>query len=117
MTFVHDDVDWPALLQIVATAADRSIALVEKDYWVTHTLWSMLGQAGLPTLLETLRQEDRVTMPAPAHPALNPSDSERWRELHAAWEAIAPMFWGERIALEDACAEIRVFLTELAGSG
>ena len=44
MTFVHDDVEWPALLQIVATAADRSIALVEKDYWVTHTLWSMLGQ-------------------------------------------------------------------------
>jgi hypothetical protein len=44
MNFVHKDPEWPDLLRIVATAVDRSVALVEKDYWVTHTLWALLHQ-------------------------------------------------------------------------
>jgi hypothetical protein len=44
MGFVHDDPEWGKLLQIVSRAVDRPIALVEKDYWVPHTLWAMLHQ-------------------------------------------------------------------------
>lgn len=46
MRFIHEDDDFAAL--ILAVAADRRIlpALVEKDYWVTHTLWA-LHQVGL----------------------------------------------------------------------
>ena len=40
MKFIHDASDFEAL--IAAVGADRNIALplVEKDYWVTHTLWA-----------------------------------------------------------------------------
>lgn len=44
MTFVHEDDEWRQLLRIVADDVGRGIALVEKDYWVTHTLWAMLDQ-------------------------------------------------------------------------
>ena len=44
MTFVHDDEDFEALLQIVAERQGLGIALVEKDYWVTHTLWALHDQ-------------------------------------------------------------------------
>lgn len=42
--FVHDSRDWDALLLIVATAVKRDVALVEKDYWVTHALWAIHEQ-------------------------------------------------------------------------
>lgn len=45
MSFVHEDQDFDALLQIVANERQLSLALVEKDYWVTHALWA-LHQAG-----------------------------------------------------------------------
>ena len=38
MSFVHDDPDFPELLRIVAERRGLGVALVEKDYWVTHTL-------------------------------------------------------------------------------
>lgn len=41
MTFVHEDADFPALLNIVARERGIVAALVEKDYWVTHTLWAL----------------------------------------------------------------------------
>ena len=44
MTFVHDDADFDALLQIVALKRGLGVALVEKDYWVTHTLWALHAQ-------------------------------------------------------------------------
>ncbi len=44
MSFVHDDADFDALLQIVAGARGIGVALVEKDYWVTHTLWALHEQ-------------------------------------------------------------------------
>lgn len=41
MKFVHEDREWHDL--VLRTASSRRIdpALVEKDYWVTHTLWSL----------------------------------------------------------------------------
>ena len=46
MTFIHEDPEFPELLAIVQRhLADQGVALsealVEKDYWVTHTLWSL----------------------------------------------------------------------------
>lgn len=41
MKFVHDDPDFDALLRIVADKRGIALALVEKDYWVTHVLWSL----------------------------------------------------------------------------
>ena len=46
MTFLHDDPGFKDLLQIVAAKRSLSIGLVEKDHWVTHTLWA-LHQLGL----------------------------------------------------------------------
>ena len=41
MIFVHDDVGFEDLLDIVANERGLAAALVEKDYWVAHTLWSL----------------------------------------------------------------------------
>ena len=46
MTFVHDAPDFEELVLAVAAARRMLPALVEKDYWVTHTLWA-LHQTGL----------------------------------------------------------------------
>ncbi len=46
MKFIHEDPEFQALLSIVATEVGVGAGLVEKDYWVTHTLWS-LQQSGL----------------------------------------------------------------------
>lgn len=46
MTFVHDDSDFQQLLGIVARETGIAAALIEKDYWVTHTLWA-LHETGL----------------------------------------------------------------------
>jgi len=44
MSFVHDDPDFDALLQIVAANRGLGVGLVEKDYWVVHTLWALHAQ-------------------------------------------------------------------------
>ena len=44
MSFLHDDDEFPALVRIVAAARGITPGLVEKDYWVTHTLWALQEQ-------------------------------------------------------------------------
>jgi len=41
MIFVHQDPEFPQLVQIVARSTGIAAALIEKDYWVTHTLWAI----------------------------------------------------------------------------
>jgi hypothetical protein len=41
VTFIHDDAAFEDLLRITAAKTSVAIALVEKDYWVTHTLWAL----------------------------------------------------------------------------
>lgn len=43
--FIHEDPDFLNLIGIVAGKRGLALAIVEKDYWVTHALWS-LGNAG-----------------------------------------------------------------------
>lgn len=42
--FVHEDPDFDDLLRIVGDQRRLSVGLVEKDYWVTHTLGAFLDQ-------------------------------------------------------------------------
>lgn len=44
--FPHEDNEFAELIRIVADARSVSPGLVEKDYWVTHTLWA-LEESGL----------------------------------------------------------------------
>jgi hypothetical protein len=46
MNFVHEDPEFGQLVQIVARTTGIAAALIEKDYWVTHTMWA-LHQTGL----------------------------------------------------------------------
>ncbi len=39
--FVHDHTEFDALLSVVSDRRGVGVALVEKDYWVTHTLWAL----------------------------------------------------------------------------
>jgi hypothetical protein len=41
VSFLHEDPEFGDLLRIVAAARRLAPGLVEKDYWVTHTLWSL----------------------------------------------------------------------------
>lgn len=41
MAFIHDDPDFEDLLRIVADRKGLGPALVEKDYWVAHSLWAL----------------------------------------------------------------------------
>ncbi len=40
-TFIHDDPQFADLLREVARVTQIDVALVEKDYWVTHCLWGL----------------------------------------------------------------------------
>ncbi len=44
--FVHEDPEFSDLVRLTARASQIEPALVEKDYWVTHTLWA-LQEVGL----------------------------------------------------------------------
>lgn len=46
MNFIHDDPDFPDLVRAIAAERNLGASLIEKDYWITHTLWA-LQEAGL----------------------------------------------------------------------
>lgn len=48
MKFIHEDSEFDDLLRIVAAHNKVSLALVEKDYWVTHTLWALHDKGFTP---------------------------------------------------------------------
>lgn len=68
---------------------------------------------GLEQLVEDLAVRDKKPMPSPDDPAFRPDASPRWDEVRGSWEAIGPMFWGERVSLDAATSTIRAFLTRL----
>ena len=81
-------------------------------------VWILRSQSRLPALdgslsdlVETMRvTSEKKVLPGPMDPSLNPDDGDRWAEVEAALQAIQPMFWGERIALEDMAGELREFV-------
>jgi Nucleotidyl transferase AbiEii toxin, Type IV TA system len=42
--FIHVDPQFDQLLRITAQRRKAALAMVEKDYWVTHCLWSLHAQ-------------------------------------------------------------------------
>lgn len=64
----------------------------------------------LAGVVRMLADEDGKAMPSSTHPAFNPDDSDRWREIEAAWAVIGPMYWGPRLSLVEATGALRSFL-------
>jgi len=63
---------------------------------------------------EMLAQKQIAALPSSTHAAFAPKDDERWGTVQKAHDVIGPMFWGPRLSLEDACADVRSWLdTEL----
>ena len=56
---------------------------------------------------EMLRQRQLASLPNGSDPAFSPDDGDRWNAIRRAHGAIAPMFWGARIPIEEACKAIR----------
>jgi hypothetical protein len=59
---------------------------------------------------EMLQQKQLAVRPTAADPAFAPDDGDRWNAIRGAHSAIAPMFWGSRISIEDACEAIRTWV-------
>lgn len=59
---------------------------------------------------EMLGQRQIAAIPLSTHPAFNPRDDDRWRAVQRALDAIGPMFWGTRISIDEACADVRTWL-------
>ncbi len=68
---------------------------------------------GLSQLVDDLARDDKKIMPTSKHPAFQPASSPHWREVQEAWKAIQPMFWGDRVSLDEATSILREFLAEL----
>lgn len=51
------------------------------------------------------RQIDRI--PSATDVAFRVAHDPRWESIREAYSAIAPMFWGPRVQLDEACASIR----------
>jgi len=87
--------------------------------------WLALGAGTLPSLEgyadvralagEMLAQRQLVGMPSADDVALLPRDGARWGAIRSAHAAIAPMFWGPRIAIDEACDAIRGWVARELG--
>jgi len=44
LDFIHNDPEFKKILAIVASNKSIDITLIEKDYWIMHTLYSLHRQ-------------------------------------------------------------------------
>ncbi len=61
---------------------------------------------------EMVAQRQLASLPSSSDVAFTPTAGERWDAIRAAHAAIAPMFWGPRVTLDDACDAIRSWIAE-----
>jgi hypothetical protein len=54
-----------------------------------------------------LAQRQVSAIPSADDTAFNPDTGPRFSEIRRAHKAIAPVFWGPRITLDEACGTIR----------
>ena len=86
--------------------------------------WIVRRRRELPALQTSLHElvrhmevtAERKRLPLADDPCLNPDRGERWTAVRGAPSAIDPMFWGDRIELDQLCEELREFVGPLAGS-
>lgn len=75
------------------------------------------GYASNRELVEDmLKQGDIRRLLSESEAAYSPDDGERWTELRAAHAAIADMYWGPRIELDEVCQGIRTWIGRLRRS-
>lgn len=72
-----------------------------------------LPMPAITLLQDMLVQRDVAALPHPDEPALALEDALRRAEIERAYQKIAPMFWGARLSLDEACTTIRGWLTTL----
>jgi hypothetical protein len=101
---------------------------IEPDTFVRHyedAAQIIRGAGGLPEAGMTadelakdmLEEKDIAALPSPNEPALVLADAEKRAAIERAYVKIAPMFWGPRIPLDEACATIRGWLERPPGTG
>jgi hypothetical protein len=74
------------------------------------------GYADVRALAEEMLGARQIAgIPGPLDGAFTPAQGQRGDSIRVAWEEIGPMFWGERITLADACAEIRAWVARRLG--
>ena len=114
MSFVHEDPEFERLLAIVARDTGISEALIEKDYWVTHTLWALPEIEMTPVELarDLVSTKDMRALPSPDEPVLQLDDPDKRQLVRTACAKIAPMYWGPRISLGKARTIIRSWLAQ-----
>ncbi len=72
---------------------------------------TLAGYSDVSELVDDMLAGHQIRQrPTSDDPAFAPGDDERWRQIRAAHTAIGPMFWGERINLNDACDAIRAWI-------
>ena len=77
----------------------------------TKELPALAGHGDVSALADEMLTERQIRQrPASDDPAFTPAADQRWQQIQAAHTAIGPMFWGERIALHDACEAIRTWV-------
>jgi len=87
-------------------------------------VWIVRDRSRLPALdgslaelVETMRvTQEKKILPRPDDPSLNPDDGTRWAEIEAALAAIQPMFWGDRVSLDELTVELRDFVAQFSES-
>lgn len=105
-----------------ARQADRAPATFVRHYEdaahiiaAAAELPALEGYSDVSALADEMLTERQIRQrPASDDPAFAPAADERWQQIQAAHTAIGPMFWGQRMALRDACEVIRAWIaTEL----
>jgi hypothetical protein len=59
---------------------------------------------------DMVTKKDMRALPSPDEPALQLDDTNKRPVVEKAHAKVAPMFWGDRIALDEACSTIRSWL-------
>lgn len=78
---------------------------------------ALAGYADVVALAHDLFERRQIRqLPVSTDSAFIPGDDERWDAIRAAFAAIAPMFWGPRLALPEACRTIREWIERRFGS-
>jgi hypothetical protein len=65
-----------------------------------------IDQSALELASDMLREKDIAALPRDSEPALLLVDPARRAEIVRAFERIRPMFWGDRIPLDETCTTI-----------
>lgn len=83
---------------------------------ITGDLPTLADYGSVRALADEMREQKQIKkIPIATAPEFVPEASDRWNAIQGAHLAIGPMFWGERIPIEDACVTIRGWVAKELG--